>query len=228
MVLSVEREENARDPLFYRHVRQWLRMFAALAAISVPAITSAAAAGVGIGVEPLKLGSGTGGRLLIAGRNSAPISLYIPIQIVPEFRLEPSVAYFHVRRDQANTPAGGSAYSFSATAVGLGGLFYPVIPAPVGLYVGGRLTLALYSGGFMDQPLPIQARKKVTEIDVFFAPVVGVEYALSRRFGVGAEMQFPIAVYGDESARTVAAANTPNIRSTRFSTDTVLFVRLFF
>jgi hypothetical protein len=57
----VEREENARDPLFYRYVRQRLWMFAALAAIGVPAITSAAAAGVGIGVEPLKLGSGTGG-----------------------------------------------------------------------------------------------------------------------------------------------------------------------
>jgi hypothetical protein len=183
--------------------------------------------GLGFGVEPLGFAGGAGG-LLVAGRNTAPASFYLPIQLSPRLRIEPSGGYFHVSRGKASTsPGGSSAYSFSASVGGVGGLFYLVPTAPAGLYVGGRLTLAIYSGYFLDQSLPVTSRKTVLEAALFVAPVVGGEYAFSRRFAAGLEMQLPIALLGDRSIRTQANANTPNIGNI-VSTNTVLFVRYFF
>ncbi len=208
-------------------VVRWLGTAAAVAMLGVSSATNAEGVGFGVSVEPLHFASGAGD-LLIAGRNSAPISFYVPLRLLPRLQLEPSAAYFVVQRNKANTPADGRPYSFTATAVGLGGLFYVAPPAPAGFYVGARLTLTLYSGTFMDAPLPIQARPKINETDLFFAPVVGGEYAFSRRFAVGAELQLSVAVWGDRSDGTAASADTPNIGHARFATNTVLFVRCFF
>lgn len=181
--------------------------------------------GVGFGVEPLAFPSAGG--LLVAGRNTAPAHFYLPVQLSPRLRIEPSGGFFHVSRSKPGGSGGGSAYSFSASVGGVGGLFYLATPMPAGLYVGGRLTFAIYSGYFLDQSMPEQSRKPVREAALFVAPVVGGEYALSRRFAAGVEMQLPIAVLGDRSVRTQAAANTPNIGNT-VSTNTVLFFRYFF
>jgi hypothetical protein len=182
--------------------------------------------GLGLGVEPLHVSGAA--EVLMAGRNAAPVGIYLPIQLSPRLRLEPSAAYFEVHRSPSETPAGGSAFHFSATAIGFGALFHLVPPAPLGLYVGGRLTVAIYSGYFMDQALPQQTRRSVTETNLFFAPVVGGEFAFFRqRFAVGAEVQLPIAIAGDRSLRTSADTNTPNVGRT-ISTNTVLFLRYYF
>ncbi len=79
----------------------------------------------------------------------------------------------------------------------------------------------------MDGSTPVDARPKTTRADLFFAPVVGGEYAFSRRFAVGAEVQLPITVFGDRSATTRATTDTPNAGQT-LATNTVLFLRYFF
>ncbi len=209
--------------------RRAVLCLAALASLFAGRVSRAEGTGVGLGfgVEPLGFAGGAGG-LLVAGRNTAPASFYLPIQLSPRLRIEPSGGYFHVSRGKASTsPGGSSAYSFSASVGGVGGLFYLVPTAPAGLYVGGRLTLAIYSGYFLDQSLPVTSRKTVLEAALFVAPVVGGEYAFSRRFAAGLEMQLPIALLGDRSVRTQANANTPNIGNI-VSTNTVLFLRYFF
>lgn len=221
------RSASRRDEHFAHGAARALAVLGALFACQAAhAEGTRPAVGVGVGVEPLGFTSG-GGNLLVAGRNTAPANFYLPIQLSPRLRIEPSGGFFHVSRSRTSASSGASAYSFSASVGGIGGLFFLVPPLPAGLYVGGRLTVALYSGYFLDQSLPVQSRKSVMQAAIFVAPVVGGEYALSRRFAAGVEMQLPIAILGDRSARTQAAANTPNIGNT-LSTNTVLFLRYFF
>jgi hypothetical protein len=208
-----------------RRWRRWLGALSALAALALPSLGRADSVGLGVGIEPLHLPSGAGD-LLIAGHNAAPVIFHLQIQLLPRLRLEPTAAYFHIGRDKAHTPAGGSSYSFNATAIGLGALYYIALPAPLGFYAGARLTVARYSGHFMDEPLRVDARS-VTATDLFVGPLMGAEYALSRRLFIGAEMQLPFAVSGDRSARTIASADTPNIGRASVSADTIVFLRYF-
>jgi len=182
--------------------------------------------GLGIGIEPLHFPSGAGD-LLIAGRNAAPVSFYVPIQLTPRLRLEPSAAYFHVRRGRAGTPVGASSYDFGTTAIGLGALYFPVSPKPFGFYLGARLTAAIYSGTFWDQDLQNQVVHNVTNVEFFLAPVLGGEVALSKSFAVGVEGQLSIALIGDNSARTLGDSNTPYV-GRPVSANVVFFMRYFF
>lgn len=221
------RRVSCREALLACRCAQGLLAVAAFVACQAAcADGSRPAVGVGVGVQPLGFTSGAGD-LLVAGRNTAPANFYLPVQLSPRLRIEPYGGFFHVSRSRTSASASTSAYSFSASVGGIGGLFYLVPPFPAGLYVGGRLTVAMYSGYFLDQSLPVQSRKSVQELAVFVAPVVGGEYALSRRFAAGVEMQLPIALLGDRSARTQATADTPNVGNT-LSTSTVLFLRYFF
>jgi len=197
----------------------------AVGALSLPALAGAEAVGLGV-AKSLDTRSGAGD-LLIAGRNAAPVAFRLSIPILAKLRLEPSAAYFQVGRSRANTPAGGSPYRFSATAVGLGLLYSLLPPAPLGFYLGARLTLALYSGVFMDQALPIHEMRQATAANLSLAPVVGGEYALSRHFALGVEAQLPVTCAGDRSARTVAPTNTPNAGHT-FAMNTVFSLRYSF
>jgi hypothetical protein len=203
-------------------IRRWFGALAAIAALGLPALASADAVSLGIGSEPLHLGSGAGD-LLIAGRNAAPLSFHVQLKLLPKLRMEVSAAYFHVARDAAHTPAGGSPYDFTATAAGFGAVYYLAPSAPVGLFVGGRLTVAQYQGNYTDKPLPLNA-PKMTKMNFFVAPVVGAEVALTRRLFIGTELQLSIALGGDRSTRTVGSANTPNIGA-RLSADNIFFAR---
>ncbi len=209
--------------------RRWLGALSAVAALGLPSLASAEVSAdsvsLGVGVEPLHLASGAGD-LLIAGRNAAPLNFYVQVKLLPKLRFETSAAYFHCARDRAHTPAGGSSYDFTATAVGVGAVYYVALPAPIGLYLGGRLTVAHYSGNFTDKPLPLNAPKESTN-DFFFAPVVGGELALTHRFFIGTEMQLPFALGGDQSRRTTAGADTPNVRGARLSPNAIVFLKYF-
>jgi hypothetical protein len=205
----------------HRARRAVLALAVAAAAVA-PAAARADALSVGVGVEPLHLGSGAGD-LLIAGRNAAPLSFYLQGQVSQRLRLEVSAAYFHTARDRAHTPSGGSAYDFSATAAGFGAVYYLALPSPVGVYAGGRVTVALFSGNFTDAP-PSAGGPKASAADVFLSPVVGSELALTRRLSVGTELQLPFAVRGDHSSRTLGGA--PDVSGAHLAMNVVLFARV--
>jgi hypothetical protein len=210
----------------YRPSHISLLAVAAVAALGSPRLASASpgtdSVSFGVGVDAHQLASGAGD-FLIAGRNSAPLNFYVQLKLLPRLRLETSAAYFHVARNAANTPTGGSSYDFTATAVGLGAIYYLAFRGPFGLYAGGRVTVARYSGHFTDKPL--LDPPKVTKMNLFLAPAMGGEVALSHRLFVGAEMQLPYAVSGDRSARTRGTSDTPNVGAGRLGTDTILFLR---
>jgi hypothetical protein len=215
---------GSKCPDRWRGARAW----AAAAAIAVAlAATSQAGAedtvSVGVGIDPARAGSGAGD-LLIAGRNAAPLSFHVQVAVLPRLRLETSAAYFRAARDAAHTPPGGSSYDFSATAVGLGAVYYFALPTPFGFYAGGRMTIALFSGTFKDEPFPLEARK-LTLVDAFFAPVVGGEVALSRRLFLGAELQLPLPLGGDRSRRTAFGADGPNVGGSPLAANSIVFLR---
>jgi hypothetical protein len=178
---------------------------------------------VGVGVDPARAGSGAGD-LLMAGRNAAPLSFHLQVALLPRLRLEVSAAYFHAARDAAHTPPGGRSYDFAATVAGFGAVYYLALPRPFGFYAGGRLTIALFTGTFKDEPLPLEA-KRLTMMDAFLAPVAGGEVALSRRLFLGTEVQLPVPIGGDRSLRTASGADGPNIRGTRLAVNSIVFLR---
>jgi hypothetical protein len=178
---------------------------------------------VGVGVDPARAGSGAGD-LLMAGRNAAPLSFHLQVALLPRLRLEVSAAYFHVARDAAHTPPGSSSYDFASTVAGFGAVYYFALPKPFGFYAGGRLTIALFTGTFKDEPFPLEA-KRLTVLDAFLAPVAGGEVALSRRLFFGTEVQLPVPVTGDHSLRTASGADGPNLRGTHLAVNSIVFLR---
>ncbi len=175
--------------------------------------------GVGVGLEPLQLGNVTLGL-----QNAAlvtPVALYLPLQVLPALRIEPSLGLFHTSRTRSN----GATSSSSATSLGVGALWFFRPIAPTGLYAGGRLGL-LFSGR-----TDVSDAGSVTELsenDLTLAPVLGGEHAFSQRFTLGAELQLPITAYGDQTTKTSAGSAAPNRGLSSFSTNAVLFLRYFF
>jgi hypothetical protein len=204
-----------------------IAIVAAAAALSfAPAAraeTASPKVGIGVGVEPLNLASAfaqTNFANLVT--NQPPVSFFVPINIVPQFRIEPSFGYWAASADKNRLP-NGATYRFSATSLGIGGFFVFAPPAPVGFYVGARLTLLWNSSSDVDQGPP-QTTTDTKETDFFFAPSLGAEYAFSPHFTVGAEVQLPIAFYGNPTV----AGRTVILDRTGVSTNTVIFLRYFF
>jgi len=151
--------------------------------------------------------------LLVAGPNPAKADLAYSIRVFRGLRLEPTAASFQVHRTRSSTPLGGSAYSFSATAIGVSALTDVLPASPIGFYVGGRFTMTIFSGTFMDQKLPLSIRPSLTTTDAYLGPVVGARFVLSW-LQLAVELQVPFALWGDQSARTRANVNTPYMGAT--------------
>ncbi len=203
-----------------------IAIVAAAAALSLaPAARAATASpkvGIGVGVEPFNFALGVGQSSTFLAGNAPPVSFYVPINIVPQFRIEPSFGYWAASADKNRLP-NGATYRFSATSLGIGGFFVFAPPAPVGFYAGARLTLLWNSSSDVDQGPP-QTTTDTKETDFFFAPTLGAEYAFSPHFTVGAEVQLPIAFYGNPSV----AGTTVVLDRNGISTNTVIFLRYFF
>jgi hypothetical protein len=185
-----------------------------------PAGSSAVSVGFGVGVEPLstQVTSATGATVSA----NPPVNLYVPVQITPQLRVEPSVGFWHLGANR-NAP-GTAVFSQSVWAVGLGGLYYFVPMQPAGIYAGARLGIA-----FRSQSDAVgNATRDVKATDFSIAPVLGGEYAFSQKFSVGAELQLPITWYGNASTTLNNVTNTPNDDRNGFATNGVVFLRYFF
>ncbi len=174
--------------------------------------------GFGIGIEPLGLLGVSPNSLDLSGNgNSIALpgaSFYVPIQLSPQLRIEPSIGFNHQSLN------GGSVNAWS---LGVGGLFYFAPPTPTGFYVGGRLGLAHFStsagSGF--------AEVGTSATDFSIAPVLGAEYAFASKFTIGAEAQLPLTFVGNPSVTSGGTSTTTNYNRTAFSTNAVLFFRYF-
>lgn len=174
--------------------------------------------GIGVGVQPFDLANSATGSAIVNG--PAPVSLYVPIQIGSQLRIEPSFGIWHV---------GGSSTvlnpsSDTVWSLGVGGMFYFVPPAPVGFYAGGRLGLQHFS----ESRTAGGTKNDLSATDFLIAPVLGAEYAVAPKFTVGAEFQLPITFYGNPSVDNGTTSTTVNADRTGVSTNAVVFLRYFF
>jgi len=167
--------------------------------------------GFGVGIEPLGLLGVSPNGFNIAQPGA---SFYVPIQLSPQLRIEPSIGFRHL---------GVNGGSDNAWALGVGGLFYFAQPTPTGFYVGGRLGLAHFS---------TTTGSGVTEVsdtatDFSIAPVLGAEFAFASKFTIGAEAQLPLTFVGNPSHTAGGTTTTTNVDRAAVSTNAVIFFRYF-
>jgi hypothetical protein len=186
-------------------VKDTIRLAVALSALTlaVPAVAQPAAApshqrstfGIGISVAPVD-----------AAGVLPTIEVYVPIQIAPQFRLEPSLGIFTQNRDGAGTT------DTSDVTLGIGAFWVKPIAAPVDMYVGGRLKLdfAHSDNGVTSD----------SDTNFSLAGAFGGEYYLVAKFSVGLEAQ--LGLY----QRGTAGASGGN--DSGWFTTGLAFLRLYF
>jgi opacity protein-like surface antigen len=184
--------------------------------------------GFGVGVEPFStslFGGATAAGSLDATLNggTAPVGIYVPIQLAPNLRLEPLFGYWHVSGNR--NALGGNDNSRSATTLGLGALFYLQPVNPTGIYAGARLALAFQSSSDVVAP---GVDRDLSETDFAISPVLGGEYAFAQSFTFGAEVQLPITFYGNVSDKRPGFTQTTNTERNGIRTNAVVFLRYFF
>lgn len=176
------------------------------------------------GPQQLRLGFGVGYEPFapfnlfdVSARAASPgVGLYLPIQIGPHLRVEPSLSIFTFSQNPAN----------DLSAVGIGsGVFYYLVPAQAqqtGLYAGGRLNL-FFLKSTVNNGAGVEI--ETTETDLQLAGVLGGEYFVSPRFSVGAEAQLALTWYGDQDVSGQASVSRDAFG---LSTNGVVFLRFFF
>jgi len=200
--------------------RQIVRALAVGAALAVaPAAWAQQAApqqlrvGFGVGLEPFAPYNFFDRSV----RAAAPgVGLYLPLQIGPHLRVEPSLSILTYSQNPAA----------DVSAVGIGtGVFYYFVPAQAqqaGLYAGGRLNL-FFLKNTQNNGAGVDVETKETDLQL--AGVLGGEYFVAPRFSVGAEAQLGLTWYGDQDV-----SGQPSVSRDAFgvSTSGVVFLRFFF
>jgi hypothetical protein len=178
-------------------MKKTLRLALAVAALAVATTASAQqrpTLGLGISIVPLEVSGLT-----------PTVEVYLPIQVAPQFRIEPSLGIFTSDED------GGA--ETSDLTLGVGAFFVKRIAAPADMYMGARLKLnfASVDTGVADD----------SDTDLVLAAAVGGEYYLVPQFSLGLEAQLGLYQLGDVSA---AAFDTDS----GFFTTGLAFLRLYF
>lgn len=177
--------------------------------------------GLGVSLETFntaQFGAGVQGAVPL----NTPLSVYVPIQISPQLRIEPSLGFSTFSMDTAYADAAGTIESGYAWNIGVGALFYPVPAQPAGFYLGGRLGLVFSGYSIPNVPLP---STEVSETDFYLKAILGGEYYLAPKFSVGLEAQLGVTFFGDPSATGQATLNRGLVG---WSTSGLVFVRYFF
>ncbi|HEY6107034.1 MAG TPA: outer membrane beta-barrel protein, partial [Anaeromyxobacteraceae bacterium] len=130
-------------------IRKIAMLAAAAAALAVaPAAVAqqkdAVKIGLGVSLETFNTAQ-FGAAVLGAIPLNIPVSVYVPIQISPHLRVEPSLGFATYSQDQAAAAVTNNEVSGHAWNLGVGVLYYPTPAQPAGFYVGGRLGL-VFSG----------------------------------------------------------------------------------
>ena len=176
--------------------------------------------GFGVGLEPVRPASAT-------DHISPPaVGLYLPIQLTPAIRIEPSLALATFSQSTAAAQASGP-LSWSSLELGVAGHFYLVPPSPVGIYLGGRLALGFESqkdvGAGANPPVT-----RTTATNLTLAGVLGGEYFVHHAFSVGAEAQLGLTFLGDRRVEAPNGTTTGLSRDGALATHGVVYLRYFF
>jgi hypothetical protein len=174
------------------------KLVLAVAALALAAPAAAQEArpkiGVGVAIDSFAQGGPT-------------VEVYLPIDITPQFRLEPSLGIS--TRDEPSQLGNADR---SDVTVGIGGFVLQRLAAPVDLYFGGRLKLNFASLKPFGAPSD-------SGTDVVIAAAVGGEYYLVPKFSLGLEGQ--LGYYSNSSAARSGEASG-------FFTTGLAFLRVYF
>ena len=176
--------------------------------------------GLGLGIDALSLGSFI--QDTVAGIPVAPVSIYVPLQVLPWFRIDPSFGAGTYRQDATSST---SPYSGFVWTVGLGLLGFIVPPEPFGVYVGARVGVS-FSGD--NARTPSGALEQVRETDWSLLAAFGAEYFFVRQFALGAELRLGGYFFGNPRTTTNGVTTTLDRNRTGFATSGVFFLRYFF
>jgi len=175
--------------------------------------------GLGLGIDALSLGSFI--QDSVAGIPATPVSIYMPLQVRPWLRLDPSFGAGTYRQNASS----GNPFSGYVWTVGLGVLYYIVPPSPFGVYLGPRVNVAFSGSRATD---PSGGTQTTNEVDIAVLAAFGAEYFFVRQFGMGAELRVGAYIFGDP--KTVSGSSTTTLDRSRlgFATSGVFFLRYFF
>ncbi|HET7825602.1 MAG TPA: outer membrane beta-barrel protein [Anaeromyxobacter sp.] len=175
------------------------RTAAALAAVALSAPASAQEhrprLGIGVGISAFDFNS----TLTLTNGFPAviPDSIYVPINLGPNFRLEPQLGIMTLSQD---TGGGGIASTdTSVVSIGLGAFYLVDVASQLDVYVGGRVVRTSYSQTLKSPGVPDD---KTEGTDIRIIPALGGEYSPHPRFSLGAEVQLQLVSFGK---RTLSA-----------------------
>jgi hypothetical protein len=185
---------SADDPSAVEDRMKKLVLAVAALALAAPAAAQEARAKIGVGVAIDSFAQG-----------GPTVEVYLPIDITPQFRLEPSLGISTTDRPAGQTDS-------SDVTVGLGAFMLQKVAAPVDVYFGGRLKL-----NFAHVSPPVGPSDSGT--DVILAAAVGGEYYLVPKFSLGLEGQ--LGYYSNSSAAKAGEGSG-------FFTTGLAFLRVYF
>lgn len=152
-------------------------LFAAVAIVAATAVHAQEARrpfGLGVSINPFEA---TG--LTLAAARAPTVEVYAPINIAPNFRLEPSLG---ILTNDEPTPGTDT----RDITIGIGAFFVQRIAAPFDLYMGGRLKLNFAK---IERTTVAGATTSDDGTDVLVAAAIGGEHYFSAHFSLGAEAQ---------------------------------------
>jgi hypothetical protein len=124
--------------------------------------------GVGVSINPFEAGGLTSGAAAIP-----TVEVYVPINVAPKLRVEPSLGIFTNDEPSPRT-------STRDVTIGVGVFYVQRLAAPFDLYMGGRLKL-----NFAHH----ENATSNSGTDVLLAGAFGGEHYFSPHFSLGAEAQ---------------------------------------
>jgi hypothetical protein len=172
--------------------------------------------------------------------SSLPASIYVPINVTPNIRIEPLVGFYHASGSHTSNPAGKAGTTnttdTSATVFSAGvGAFYVFNPAePLRLYLGPRVQFAYLSSETNDSNSASTTVTTATNSRAGWSisGAFGGEYYPIPRFSFGAEVALGYAGFGhptrtfNDGTTTVSSSDNPSVSTV--STTGTLFARFYF
>lgn len=167
-------------------------------------------------------------------------TLYVPINLTPQLRIEPLVTLLRtsstdIERNNDNTVVRTDNRSNTSIGVGVGGFYMWSLTDSITAYGGGRLQY-LRSNTFTENILEVRnAPTTTTSIsqgrnNFLFQGAIGTEWYFTRFMSIGGEGQFNIFYQGTPTIERDSDINDPEntSTSTTISPEVSAFFRFYF
>jgi hypothetical protein len=177
---------------------------AAALAFAAPAVAQQKDANVGIGIG------------LTDGPFFTGTEIFVPINVSPNFRIEPLIGIDRIDIDGG----GGEASNF---LIGAGLFWVNPIASQANIYMGGRLALNFASS--TDAGVNPDEDERT---DFFLGPALGGEWLPHPRIAIGAEAMLGFLAIGDtETTDGLTGAKTETPGGSEIATQGTVFVRVY-